>query len=63
MGLSLSNLSEPPSGLIITSTGNKMKKLEYKVKPSLTEQVQNYRCFQNFPPGKRAVTQFLVKSL
>jgi hypothetical protein len=51
------------SGLIITFIVNKMKELE-KVKPTLSEKVKKYECFQNFPPEKKQlVIQFLVKSL
>jgi hypothetical protein len=52
------------SGLIITFVIRKMKKLEQKAKPLLTEQVQKCGCFQNYPPGKIAlVIWFLVESL
>jgi hypothetical protein len=64
MGLSLHSRLEWQVASSLTFTVNKMKKLQYKVKPPLSEELQKYGCFQNFPPAKTVpVIQFLVTSL
>jgi hypothetical protein len=52
------------SGLIVTSVVNRMKKLQYKLKPPFAEQLKKYGHFHSFPLAKIAlVIEFLVKSL